>query len=248
MSVSWRSLHSVIRFCPGRAIILFAGLGLRPLAAANEDCAIRDAEAVRDLDLNACRPEPVSAAEKAAALLLLPIHGAVSDLAPDERRKLVAIDAVLRTQARDGIYEVRIIAVPQAWTGLHQRAVLLISRPALDLLTSEELQALAAHEIGHEYIWGQYTRAKVGKDAKRLRELELICDGIAVVTLTRMGIQPERLGSAVEKVFRYNRMRLGEALDADNYPSVEERRRLIKEMTCNARFKLQPGEMGGKRW
>ena len=111
--------------------------------------------------------------------------------------------------------------------------MLLISRPALDLLTSEELQALAAHEIGHEYISGQYADAKARKDARRLRELELICDGIAIVTLTRLGIEPERLGSAVEKVFWYNRGRLGEALDADNYRSVQERRRLIKKMTSN---------------
>jgi hypothetical protein len=213
------------------------------LASANENCAIRNVEAVRTLDLNACRPEPVNAAEKAAALRVLPVRGAVSDLAADERQKLAAIDAVLRTQEREGVYAVRIITVPEAWTGLHQRAVLLISRPALDLLTAEELQALAAHEVGHEYIAGPYAEAKASKDAKRLRELELICDGIAVMTLTRMGIPPERLDSAIEKVFRYNRERLGEALDADNYPSVEERKRLIKKMTGHPRGELQLGRI-----
>jgi hypothetical protein len=58
-----------------------------------------------------------------------------------------------------------------------------------------------AHEIGHEYVWQQYEAAKTRKDAKRLRELELICDAIAVATLTSLDIAPERLQSATEKVF-----------------------------------------------
>ena len=138
---------------------------------------------------------------------------------------------MLRAQSRKGVYEVRIITVPQAWTGLHARAVLLISMPALALLTSEELQALVAHEIGHEYVWQQYESAKTRKDAKRLRELELVCDAIAIVTLRRIGVAPERLESASEKVFWYNRERLGVALNNGNYPSLKARRQLIKEMT-----------------
>jgi hypothetical protein len=193
---------------------------------------IRDVDAVRTLDLDACRPAPIGVAEKAAALRLLPVGGVVSSLSMDERRKLEALDAVLQAQARTGVYEVRVITVPQAWTGLHQRAVLLISQPALDLLTAEELQAFAAHEIGHEYVWDQYASAKARKDSKRLRELELICDAIAVTTLARLGISPARLESAIEKAFRYNRERLGEALDADYYPSIRERKRIIERIRC----------------
>jgi hypothetical protein len=181
--------------------------------------------------LNACRPEPVSALEKEAVLRSLPVDGAVTHFSTGERRKLEKIDAVLRAQSREGVYEVRIIIVPQAWTGLHARAVLLISMPALVLLTSEELQALVAHEIGHEYVWQQYESAKSRKDAKRLRELELVCDAIAIATLRRIRVVPERLESATEKVFSYNRQRFGVALNNGNYPSLEARKQLIKNMT-----------------
>jgi len=187
----------------------------------------------RKLDLDACRPEPITVAEKAAVLQSLPIDGAVTQLDNGERRKLRAIDAVLRGRRRMGVYEVRVIAVAQAWVGLHNRTVLLISLPALTVLSSEELQALVAHEIGHEYIWQQYAAAKTRKDAKRLRELELICDAIAIATLTRLGIGPQRLQSATEKVFWYNRERLGVPLDRGNYPSLHERRQLIQKMTRN---------------
>jgi Zn-dependent protease with chaperone function len=169
--------------------------------------------------------------EKSAVLQSLPADGALTQLGSGEQRKLRAVDAVLRTHRRNGVYDVRVIAVPQAWTGLHARAVLLISLPALTLLTSEELQALVAHEIGHEYVWQQYTDAKSRKDAKRVRELELVCDAIALRTLAREGVSPERLQTATEKVSWYNRERLGVALDLRNYPSLKERRQLIKKMS-----------------
>ncbi len=233
MQLSWRSLHSVIRFCPVRDVILFALPGIIPLPGANGDCVIRSVEMAQKLDLDACRPEPVTIAEKAAVLQSLPIDGAVTQFDNGARCKLRTIDAVLRTHRRAGVYEVRVIAVPQAWVGLHNRAVLLISLPALNVLNSEELQALVAHEIGHEYVWQQYEAAKTRKDAKRLRKLELICDAIAIATLMRLGIGPERLQSATENVFWYNRERLGVPRDRGNYPSLQERRQLVQKMTGN---------------
>jgi hypothetical protein len=228
MDISWRSLHSVIRFSPVRAGMLFAAAGIITIALAKEDCVIRDVEAVRKLDWDVCRPEPVSALEKAAVLHSLPVGGTVTHFGSGDLRKLQAIDRVMREHKRNGIYEVRVITVPQAWTGLHGRAVLLISLPALTLLTSEELQALVAHEIGHEYVWQEYANAKTRKDARRLRELELVCDAIAIATLMRLDVPPERLESATKKVFSYNRQRLGVALNQNDYPSIKQRRQLIK--------------------
>jgi hypothetical protein len=230
MHIEWRSSPSVIRFPTARVFILFGAPGLLSLAAANHDCAIRDAETFRKLDLDTCRPEPVSALQKAAVLRSLPVDGEVTHFSTGERRKLAELDPVLRAQSRKGVYEIKIITVPQAWTGLHARSVLLISMPALVLLTSEELQALVAHEIGHEYVWQQYESARARKDAKRLRELELVCDAIAIATLRRIGVAPESLESATEKVFSYNRERLGVALNNGHYPSFKARRKFIREM------------------
>ena len=47
----------------------------------------------------------------------------------------------------------------------------------------------------------------------------------------RLGIPPERLQSAVEKVLRYSRFRFGVALDEVSYPSLNERRQVVKETT-----------------
>jgi hypothetical protein len=129
---------------------------------------------------------------------------------------------------------------PFDWTGLHGRAVLLISLPALTLLSSEELQALVAHEIAHEYVWQQYANARTRRDAKRLRELELVCDAIAMATLIRLDVPPERLEPATEKVFSYNRERLGEALNTGSYPSPLARKQLIKKMSVCCLGKKDP--------
>lgn len=229
MHTTWRSVLSLIRFSPIRAVLLFAvSIGL---AAGEGDCVIRDVETVQKLDLDACRPAPVSIAEKMRVLHSLPADGAVTQLDGNERRKLAAVEPVLRAHGRIGIYEVIVISVPQAWTGLHERTVLLISLPALKLLTAEELAALAAHEIGHEYVWRQYADAKARRDARRLRELELMCDAIAIRTLVRLGIRPDRLQTAVDSTCWYNYEHLGVALDESDYPSLKERKRLFKEMS-----------------
>ena len=202
---------------------------------ARDDCVIGKVEMARTINLDACLPKPVSAVEKAAVVESLPAHGAVTHVGAGEGRKLDAISRLLGTNGRDSVYDVRVITVPQAWTGLYKRAVLLISLPALRLLSSEELQALVAHEIGHEYVWQEYADAKSRRDTKRLRELELVCDAIAVRILAREGILPDRLETAIEKVSWYNRERLGVALNEGNYPSLKDRLKLVQKMSLHER-------------
>jgi hypothetical protein len=177
--------------------------------------------------LTACRPAPVSAATRDLVVRSLPREGTVNATGPAQQAKLKAIEEVLRVHQRDGIYEVRVIDVPQAWTGLHGGSVLLISLPALTQVTAEELQALVAHEIGHEYLFADYQLAHADADHPRLRRLETVSDAIAALTLLELGIPVARLTSALEKVHLYNRTRLGIAANERSYPGMQDRRRQI---------------------
>lgn len=132
------------------------------------------------------------------------------------------------------MYAVKVISVPQAWTGLYGRAVLLISLPALQFLASQELQALVAHEVGHEYLWKEYAAARKDNDFLRLQELELACDALGVLTLERIGVKPVRLVTGLEKIASFNRERFGPARDQSSYPSMEVRRDLIKGMLSSS--------------
>ena len=115
-----------------------------------------------------------------------------------------------------------------AFVGLCERAVLLISDSALSLLTAEELQASAAHEVGHEYIWMEYHEANKRHDNRRLKELELFCDGIAILTLRRVGLGPAPLLTATEKITTFNLLSTAPAWNAEKYPSAGERRRFAR--------------------
>src|SRR6478609_8379576 len=106
---------------------------------------------------------------------------------------------------------------------LHARAVIFVSEAALTLLDADELQASLAHEIGHGYVWTERERAFELGDHKRLKDLELVCDAIAIVTLHGLGMDVSRLMSGIEKTSRFNRERFGKANNEGDYPILAER-------------------------
>ena len=108
--------------------------------------------------------------------------------------------------------------------------MILISETALNFLDTEELQGLVAHEIGHEYVWASYQIAKERNNHRQLQELELYCDGMALLTLARLGLNPSRLGSGLEKIERFNRESFGAATDQENYPLPAERKKFAQAL------------------
>lgn len=174
--------------------------------------------------LKTARPMPVSAENKARVLSSLPEEGEVTNLNAAARQKLAALVEVLRATGRESVYEIKVIDVPQAAIGLHGRAVILISEAALTLVDAGELQALLAHEIGHEYVWTERERAFQLADRSRLKDLELVCDAIAIVTLHGLGMDVSRLMTGVQKISRFNRERFGTAMNEREYPTVAQRR------------------------
>lgn len=210
-------------------------VSVAPAASAQDDLVLEpalhyftrhDAGDIFEL-FDSVRPAAVSDAERGRILAMLPAEGNKRDLNTAQLKKLSAVRRVLEVHRREAIYVIKVIKVPQAAVALHARAVVLVSERALDLLDAAELQALVAHEVGHEYFWGEYFRARRDNSQSSLRRLELLCDGFAVITLERAGVNPKRLTSALEKIVRYNRDRFGVALNEDDYPAVSERRRFV---------------------
>lgn len=232
----------MVRKTPGRirrAVWLAAILGsVAPAASAQEDSVLEPAlqyftrhNAGEILKLfESARPTAVSDAERGRILATLPTEGDVRELDAAQQKKLAAVRSVLQPHQREGVYIIRVIEIAQAAVALHARAVVLISERALDLLDADELQALVAHEVGHEYFWDDYFLARRDNSQSFLRRLELLCDGFAVITLERVGVNPERLISALDKISRYNRDRFGVAVNETNYPALGERRRFVERL------------------
>ncbi len=175
-------------------------------------------------------PAP-SAAVRARALALLPDQGAVT---PDvhQARKLAALQPVLALHERDTDLVIRMFAAGgAAWTGLHARSVLLLSRDAVDLLDVEELRAVVAHELGHDLLWREYDDARRQGDTRRQQELELHCGGLAVLALHRLGLTAQALVTAVQKLARHNAAAPG-GVDETRYVPLGERIRFIRRLAA----------------
>ena len=121
-------------------------------------------ERVRFLD--AARLSPVPADQRARILASLPADGEVLRLDAASRRKLEALEPILRAAQRDSVYETKVIDVLLAAGAIHEPMVLLISQVALRRLSAEELQALVAHETGHEYVWAEREEAFATGDVR----------------------------------------------------------------------------------
>lgn len=182
--------------------------------------------------LKTARPTPVSAGDKARILSSLPHTGEIINLTARGLQKLAALSHVLRATDRDSVYVIKVFDIPHSAVGLHGGAVLLISEAALILLTADELQAVVAHEVGHEYVWLEYERVSRLANQSRLKQLELVCDGIAIVTLHGLGMDPSRLMAGLEKISRFNRERFGTALNESSYPTLAQRRAFARALTA----------------
>ena len=180
--------------------------------------------------LQAARPGPASTEDMARALRALPPQGEITKLGAAAQQKLDAVRQLLTATQRDW-YEIKVIDLPQAAVALYARTVVLISEPALALVNAAELQALTAHEIGHEYLWTDWVDAHQRADQERLKKLELVCDAIAAVTLRQLGLDSSTLIDGVEKIDRFNRQRFGPARNEENYPTLAERRAFAGEIT-----------------
>jgi hypothetical protein len=174
------------------------------------------------------RPTALSPALRAAVAASLPREGELEPTAA-ERAKIEALDAIFAVHERQGLVLVKVIEVGHAIVGLHARSVLLLSRDALSLLDEEELQALAAHELGRELFWDEDQEPRRRGAHDITRELELRCDGVAVATLRRFGRGPESLVEAVVKMTRYSEA-IGATASGATYVSVKRRRQFIRDV------------------
>jgi hypothetical protein len=156
-----------------------------------------------EFDLDKARPKPVAPDLRALILAALPTEGRIRKVQEPLQVKLESLEAVLRLQQRNSVYEICVFHAtpkPFAFVGLHERAAVLISDAALSLLSAAELQASVAHEIGHEYVWTTYIETARRRDNRRLKEIELFCDGVAILTLRRVGLGAEPLLTAAERI------------------------------------------------
>ncbi|RPI22213.1 MAG: hypothetical protein EHM61_22810 [Acidobacteria bacterium] len=183
----------------------------------------------------AIRPPRLSDAMRSQVLASLPREGEIMPAA-GEVAKVSTLAPILAYHDRESVMELKVIQAFQAAVAIHARCVLLVSEQALRLLTAAELQALVAHELGHEYIWNEYEKAKSGEDHEQVQQLELWCDAVAVLTLHDIGADTRALASAIAKMNRFNK-RFGTPANAGDYPTDSVRSEfhaMLSQLCVNA--------------
>ncbi len=174
----------------------------------------------------------MSPAERLGVLATLPPEGEVQDLNTSQRKKLaVAWRVLLLLRTRGGVRRQghrrssgrRGSARSCGGAGLEAGARSPRPRGA-----SSSRRARGRTRVLLEPVFPG--RARRDDDRSLLQTLELLCDGLAIVTLRRDGMDPGRLTSALDRVSRYNRDRFGAALNEDDYPAIGERRRFARRL------------------
>ncbi len=190
------------------------------------------------------RKAPASPAHQRAVLLsfqkAVAEGGEVTAFTQDERGKLDGVSSVLALFDRTHL-QIRVIDVPNAYVGLHRRVVLLISLPALRLLTGSELQAISAHEAGHDFFWPRWESARAASNRESLQEIELLCDGLAILAAFSLRLDSSVWLSGLEKLESFNQQRFGAAAYDSSYPLFAERRRFAEALRSRLGALLQEG-------
>jgi hypothetical protein len=179
--------------------------------------------------LRRVRVPKVSDAHRAEVLTSI-AKGEEVELSDGMKSKLAALEPILRFHERDSAIEFKVLKAREAFIRIQGRAVLLISEPALSLLPAPELQAVVAHELGHEYFWVEFMDARRQKKHKVMREIELRCDGIAVIVMLRLKLDPAKLVSALARIGMFN-TRLFVPLDPLYHPQPDGRLHFIHAMS-----------------
>ncbi len=176
------------------------------------------------------RRPPLVTPELAARIVAdLPTEGEVKRRTVSDMHKLGSISVVLRAHGREGVYLTKVVDSVQARVGLHARFILLATNTALRVLSPVQFQAIVAHEIGHEYVWDEYEAARHQGDWRKLRALELFCDGVAMVTLARIGADPATLTEALRLMAASDKLnRL--VSDDSSHPTVVERAEFARQI------------------
>jgi hypothetical protein len=208
-------------------------------------CLARGNRDAWDACLKSLRPTPVPADRRARSIAMIRKQDVVEP-SLEQAAKLDALRPVLTYLERDFTIEVKLLRVDLAWAGLLEGAAVLISPAALDLLAPAELQAVIAHELAHEYFAREYEVARMGKDYETVREIELRCDAVAIVTMSRLGLDRGGLPSGVAKLIKFNESH-GFPNSRDLSPSWDERRHFWRAMAELTESRAPTVRAEGKR-
>jgi Zn-dependent protease with chaperone function len=181
--------------------------------------------------LASMRPEPFSESDKKKLLEDLPLVTAANRISDRNRLEhLVArLQGALRLHGRAGIVEIIVFNDPRPIVYNKPGVVVVLSTEVLKIVRGDDaaLVGVVAHELAHEYVAMRMLYALRASDDFRIRELELFCDAVAVVTLLSLQMNPNSYSEALERICRHSQAAEHLNDGSSSHPSLDARLRLI---------------------
>jgi hypothetical protein len=135
---------------------------------------------------------------------------------------------ILKLHDRADILKIEIFEHDRPYVMVHCGSLIMVSSRSVELARSEAgLLGIVAHEVAHDYLGSPQLIKRLDSDSRLGREIELVCDGIAVATLLRLGLDPADYAVALSNNILSNdeirRLNRGDML----YPSLPARLKMI---------------------
>lgn len=118
----------------------------------------------------------------------------------------------------------------QRWRG----CVLLVSTGLAESLYDGELAGIFAHELSHSYFEDEMAAAHQRRDAQAMRVVELKCDGVAILSVKLLGLNPALYLKGLQRIQIINKRKNLSSGIFQSHPELVARaqfaERLIKSL------------------
>ena len=181
--------------------------------------------------LASMRPQAVSDSDKKKLLEALPLVTAANRVTDRKRLERLAarLQPAFKLHDRADVEELIVFNDPRPIVYNKPGAVVVLSTEVLKIAGDDDaaLVGVVAHELAHEYVAMPMLNALRASDDGKIRELELFCDAVAVVTIVSLRMNPNSYCKVLKRICRHSKAASTLNDGSSSHPSLETRLKLI---------------------
>lgn len=157
---------------------------------------------------------------------------AAMPLQAEAARIRAEISDVLKVYERENYTEIVYYESPEPAIFLYAEFIIVVTSAARNVLTNEELQAAAAHELAHECFAAEMIGAQAANDYELQQKIEYKCDLVGYLALEKIGNNGNsvyRAAYRIEQSEKHFAFKYGlNIVQSKSHPASEHRKEGIK--------------------
>jgi|GEM_PF-1889780 len=138
---------------------------------------------------------------------------------------------VFRVHQCEGRLTLFIFPDDEPFVMTHAGVLITLSTKSVQLAAGEAgLAGIVAHEVAHEYLASPLIVERLDRGPDLQREIELVCDGIAVATLIKLGLDPQAYAAALTSQIQASKSSYEVRCDNPTHPPLPTRLEMIRRV------------------